>query len=185
MSKNFGMENKNLREPLRGRVPRGCEKKDSEGNKICRVCNGVIIQTGRRTFCSPACVHEHMLRSNIDYMRRFVFERDKGICTICKIDCVSLLEKSKEMSLNDYTRLLLPLGFIRGRIIQAYEKKVALWDADHILPVEHGGGGCGLDGMRTLCVACHQKVTRTQIFIRNNCSNLNQETLWGSKISDE
>ena len=124
MSKNFAMENKNLREPLRGRVPRGCEKKDSDGNKICRVCNEIITVTGRRTFCSPACVHEHKLRSNIDYMRKFVFERDKGICAICKIDCVSLLEKTNELSLNDYTRLLLPLGFIRGRIIRAHEKKL-------------------------------------------------------------
>jgi hypothetical protein len=118
-------------------------------------------------------------------MRKFIFERDKGICAICKIDCISLLEKSKEMSLKDYTRWLLPLGFIKGRILLAHAKKVSLWDADHIIPVEHGGGGCGLEGMRTLCVACHQKITRTQIFIRNNCANLEQETLWGSKISEK
>ncbi len=185
MSKKIGMENKNLREPLRGRVPRGTEKKDENGNKICRVCNGKIVEQGRRTFCSSECVHQHKLRSNIDYMRKFVFIRDKGICAICNINCVDLLKKSEEMTLIDYTRWLLPLGFIKGRIQLAHAKKVALWDADHVIPVERGGGGCGINGMRTLCVACHQKISRTQIFIRNNCLNLEQETLWGSKISEE
>lgn len=37
-----------------------------------------------------------------------------------------------------------------------------LWQADHVIPVYKGGGGCELDNMRTLCVACHAKVTRKQ-----------------------
>jgi len=35
----------------------------------------------------------------------------------------------------------------------------SLWDADHILPVVEGGGGCDLDNIRTLCLICHRKVT--------------------------
>ncbi|MEO8361800.1 MAG: HNH endonuclease signature motif containing protein [Vicinamibacteria bacterium] len=35
----------------------------------------------------------------------------------------------------------------------------SLWDADHIIPVIEGGGGCGLDNYRTLCVACHRGET--------------------------
>ena len=34
------------------------------------------------------------------------------------------------------------------------------WDADHIVPVVEGGGQCGLDNYRTLCVPCHKRVTR-------------------------
>jgi hypothetical protein len=34
-----------------------------------------------------------------------------------------------------------------------------LWDADHILAVKDGGGMCGLDNMRTLCIPCHKIVT--------------------------
>jgi 5-methylcytosine-specific restriction enzyme A len=34
------------------------------------------------------------------------------------------------------------------------------WEADHILPVIEGGGHCGLDNLRTLCVPCHRQVTR-------------------------
>lgn len=34
------------------------------------------------------------------------------------------------------------------------------WDADHIVSVVEGGGECGLDNYRTLCLPCHRKVTR-------------------------
>jgi 5-methylcytosine-specific restriction protein A len=33
------------------------------------------------------------------------------------------------------------------------------WEADHIVPVVEGGGQCGLEGYRTLCLPCHRKVT--------------------------
>ncbi len=35
----------------------------------------------------------------------------------------------------------------------------ALWQADHVVPVSEGGGLCGLDNMRTLCVLCHGEQT--------------------------
>ena len=35
-------------------------------------------------------------------------------------------------------------------------------DADHIKPVYEGGGSCGLDNIRTLCIACHKKNTTTK-----------------------
>ena len=34
-----------------------------------------------------------------------------------------------------------------------------LWDADHIVRVEHGGGLCGLENIRTFCISCHKSVT--------------------------
>lgn len=36
----------------------------------------------------------------------------------------------------------------------------SLWQADHITPVEAGGGGCGLEGYQTLCLACHRIKSR-------------------------
>ncbi|KAF3772460.1 DNA annealing helicase and endonuclease [Nymphaea thermarum] len=36
------------------------------------------------------------------------------------------------------------------------------WHADHVIPVYKGGGECRLENMRTLCVACHSKVTAAQ-----------------------
>jgi 5-methylcytosine-specific restriction endonuclease McrA len=34
------------------------------------------------------------------------------------------------------------------------------WDMDHLVPVIEGGGGCGLDNLRTLCIPCHRAETR-------------------------
>ena len=39
------------------------------------------------------------------------------------------------------------------------EETRSLWDADHIVPVVEGGGGCGLGNYRTLCVVCHRGET--------------------------
>jgi 5-methylcytosine-specific restriction endonuclease McrA len=33
------------------------------------------------------------------------------------------------------------------------------WEADHIKPVVEGGGQCGLENLRTLCVPCHKRAT--------------------------
>jgi len=33
------------------------------------------------------------------------------------------------------------------------------WDADHVTPVVIGGGECGLDGYRILCIPCHKLET--------------------------
>ena len=35
-----------------------------------------------------------------------------------------------------------------------------LWDADHIIPVKEGGGQCGLENIRTLCIKCHKTETK-------------------------
>lgn len=31
------------------------------------------------------------------------------------------------------------------------------WQADHILAVHKGGGGCSLDNFQTLCTSCHKE----------------------------
>ncbi len=36
------------------------------------------------------------------------------------------------------------------------------WHADHIVMVAEGGGECGMDNARTLCVLCHASVTAEQ-----------------------
>lgn len=33
------------------------------------------------------------------------------------------------------------------------------WEADHVVPVVEGGGLCGLDNYRTLCLPCHRQET--------------------------
>jgi hypothetical protein len=50
-----------------------------------------------------------------------------------------------------YALMAVPEGFP--------DISVAWWEADHIVPVVEGGGECGIDGYRTLCVPCHKTVT--------------------------
>ena len=47
------------------------------------------------------------------------------------------------------------------QIIEKFGKKYGggLWDADHELPVVKGGGMCGLENIRTLCIKCHKQIT--------------------------
>lgn len=40
-----------------------------------------------------------------------------------------------------------------------YRHRRSFWDMDHIRPVVEGGGSCGLDNLRTLCLKCHGKVS--------------------------
>ena len=44
----------------------------------------------------------------------------------------------------------------------SYNQIDALWEADHINPVELGGGACGMEGMQTLCIPCHYKKNARQ-----------------------
>jgi 5-methylcytosine-specific restriction endonuclease McrA len=123
----------------------------ANGRALCRWCN-LEVPAGRFTFCSEWCVHEWKLRSDPGYLREQVFARDRGVCVLCGIDCEA-----------EFRRLRRTSG---SRRVEAWAKwglkprqRRSLWDADHKLPVAEGGGECDLDNMRTLCLACHRRVT--------------------------
>ncbi len=169
--------NKKLREPLRGKIEPGTE------DFYCRWC-GKEVPKRRRTFCSSECIHEHRLRSNIDYMRENVFKRDLGICCKCGLDCeylkyeaVLLLKETDQYKVAEFlSSYSIPIGRIKGFL----SRSLSLWDADHIVPVRHGGGGCGLSGMQTLCSACHLKLTKEQQ--KNEFIGFVGATLWEEEI---
>jgi 5-methylcytosine-specific restriction endonuclease McrA len=83
-------------------------------------------------------------------MRTRVFERDRGICALCAIDCVAELHR---------LRRLRGAARLRASAEWRLGSRKSLWDADHIIPVVLGGGECDLSNMRTLCLKCHR--TRT------------------------
>lgn len=45
------------------------------------------------------------------------------------------------------------------------------WEADHILPVFMGGGGCDLGNFQTLCKECHKKKTRENYITSRKAEN--------------
>jgi 5-methylcytosine-specific restriction endonuclease McrA len=106
------------------------------------------VPAGRHTFCSAFCVEEWRLRSNPAHLRERVFERDKGICALCGVNCVA-----------EYAHLRRLRGVARLKAAAAWglKNRKSLWDADHIVPVAEGGGECDLSNMRTLCLKCHRR----------------------------
>ncbi len=140
--------------------------KDENGLNLCRYCNK-SVHPPRRTICSPECVHELKLRTSNRYLRLCVYKRDKGICKICMDDTKIIAKKALELKKNNLITELET--FLKSKNI-SLKRKIwkskcggGLWDADHIIQVKDGGGQCGLDNIRTLCIDCHKITTRKNI----------------------
>ena len=123
------------------------------GRPLCRWCRLEILAPRRRTFCSAYCVHQWRLRSDPGYLRDQVFARDHGLCALCSTDTVRAYAQLKRSRGSARAELLAMWG------IASVTARRSLWDADHILPVAEGGGGCDLDNLRTLCLPCHREQT--------------------------
>ena len=129
-----------------GRGDPGSLQKGENGRCLCRWCN-LEVPLGRHTFCSEWCVGEWKLRSSPSYLREKVFERDRGVCAICRMNCLAEYRRIKRLRGAAKAKVILEWN-LRGRR--------SLWDADHIVPVVEGGGECDLSNMRTLCLKCHK-----------------------------
>ena len=134
-----------------GRADRGDLPKGDNGRALCRWCN-LEVPKGRFTFCSDYCVEEWKLRTDPGHLRARVFERDRGLCAACGVDCMALWNHIQRQRGTAKLKALAAWG-VKPRARQS------LWDADHIMPVVEGGGECALENLRTLCLLCHRKVT--------------------------
>ena len=133
--------------------------KNEEGLTCCRWCNKGV-KPPKRTMCSPECVHEIRLRTSGRYLRDCVYKRDKGICSICKTDTKKIAKTALSLQGDERSEYLKSLNISLKRKIWIRKHGGGLWDADHIIAVKDGGGECGLENLRTLCIACHKKVTK-------------------------
>ena len=134
-----------------GRASRAELPKGPSGRALCRWCS-LEVPRRRLTFCSDWCVHEWRLRTDPGYLRQQVFARDRGRCSLCRIDALEAFRRLKRARGNSRKIMLDYFG------LNSISRK-SLWDADHILPVCEGGGECDLGNIRTLCLACHRDVT--------------------------
>ena len=134
-------------------------EKTEDGLTCCRWCNKGVLPP-RRTLCSESCAHEIRLRSNHRYLKRCVYKRDKGICALCNID-TKIIAKQIISTVDPElkNKILKDNGVSLKRKVFKRKYGGGIWDADHIIPVKDGGGQCGLDNIRTLCITCHKKVT--------------------------
>ncbi len=160
------------RRTMPGAYARGKPAKGPNGRYLCRWCGTEVTHKGRSTFCSPECVHEWNLRVDPSYARRMVFERDHGICAVCGLDCHALDEALKDLLAevsrqpgffwwrgHDVLRQFLKENNLPRINERNHKAFVSTWHMDHIIPVVEGGGECGLDNLRTLCIRCHRKET--------------------------
>lgn len=136
----------------------------TDGKRVdaCRCGCGRKPEPPRRTFYSGECVHDHRMKTNPGYVRWKVFERDRGVCVICRRD---MTEGLPELHRARMLALVMPLGQ------KPSNHSLGDWQADHILPVVEGGGLCGLENYRTLCTRCHKDQT----------ARLSEETRQGPK----
>lgn len=140
------------------------QRTSEDGKKLCRKCGKEL--SGRRTsWCSDECKFEALTICYPSFARDAVWRRDKGVCAKCGVDAAKLQRAVYRMTqrLRKAKKFKLAEAWVkrwrdRGWPIDQYNSR-SWWDADHIQPVVEGGGGCGLDNYRTLCVPCHKAET--------------------------
>lgn len=99
-------------------------------------------------------MHEWKLRSQGDYLRQQVLRRDRGRCCGCGLDTQALERRLKPLGKAARAQMLQRLG-LPG-------EATTLWEAHHVKGVYEGGGACGLENMRTLCLRCHRQASARQ-----------------------
>jgi hypothetical protein len=122
----------------------------------CAWCGG----KGRKglKYCSDACQEEANIRYTGSYVSYYVFNRDHGICSLCGIDTNEIRKEAiniKRLSWNyfEFKKYWGPW----------HTKNYVFWEADHIIPVSQGGGCCGLENYRTLCLRCHKDSHKNRV----------------------
>lgn len=135
---------------------------------ICRWCGGAV-PPGCRTWCGKDdCIHQYRLRSDAGYVRRLVYDRDGGECSVCGVATDKIRWEIAAIK-QEHWRLVRQnneLRWVAGWLFREWSNwrngeygHSSPWEADHIIPVIEGGGWCGLENYRTLCVPCHRAQT--------------------------
>lgn len=149
----------------------------------CTWCGGPVPK-GSRSWCGSACVEEWTIRNQPAVAREKVLARDGGVCASCGADCLARTRRMEAAWTACVATLTHRFAAVPEPIAEAFRVAVfagtganlhpcnygatalysppripPTWEADHVVPVVEGGGFCGLDGYRTLCVFCHRAET--------------------------
>ncbi|XAR50004.1 DNA helicase [Bertholletia excelsa] len=76
------------------------------GKPLCKLCQTPYESQNTRTpeyfedlFCKLSCYEEYRLRTSARFLRQELFQRERGICTVCQLDCHELVKRIKPLSL--------------------------------------------------------------------------------------
>jgi hypothetical protein len=105
--------------------------------------------------------------SKEDFIRQFVFERDRGICAKCGLNCERLWIAIQWYStwVADKPDFEPCWRFVRqiGRRANLWPR--CLWQVDHILAVSLGGDNHP-SNLQTLCLECHGEKTKADLKLK-------------------
>jgi 5-methylcytosine-specific restriction endonuclease McrA len=127
---------------------------------------------------------KRLAKKRRENLRRRIFERDKGICTLCKKDNVHLLEILRNPSLTQGELLTLvaihkiPVHRLWNALS---EKNGRLWDMDHILQISEAGPTT-ITNIRTLCLYCHLMVTKIYWYTLKGREVPDEVNIWSRSI---
>ena len=151
---------------------------DEEGNRLCGWCRSPL---DRRSiaWCSDECADEFSVRTSRGHVAALAYRRDHGVCRMCGLDTEQVVRIVDRLRERSERRRLRSGGYREPTDLDALRwERVrtelanrgygfvdrwhtpTLWEADHIVAVIEGGGCCGLENYRTLCIPCHRVQTR-------------------------
>eukprot|EP00850_Spirogloea_muscicola_P002849 SM000011S19027 [mRNA] locus=s11:399749:406722:- [translate_table: standard] len=152
------------------------QARSADGLPLCTLCMQACLdekayapQAFQDLFCSRVCYVEYLSRTSPRYLRQALFQMERGVCSLCHLDCHSLVVSLKGMKCEVLRReavlqqapAFASCPHLLEKLVESPEEGRA-WHADHILPVSEGGGQCGVENLRTLCVVCHKAITQVQ-----------------------
>lgn len=119
---------------------------DAAGGRLCRWCHSPI--EGRGVYCGQSCRDAFLIRRSPIYAARRYRELIGSRCVGCGADEQDCLSRYQQA-----------LALLAGTPAEALLLPFEPWQMDHIRPVADGGGECGLENYRLLCLNCHKGVT--------------------------
>ena len=136
--------------------------------RYCAYCGGDLSKVSRlpgvsSTYCSRECTDQGRLKRGGmgNQLRAQVFALEGGVCRLCRIDGHALFTRVIALEPAERLNALCNANWKLPKSAKALDRLLQnpregdFWQADHILAVSEGGGGCGLENLRTLCVPCH------------------------------
>lgn len=138
---------------------------DGKGCVWCGTLLSSSSITAKASYCSQLCAEEGRLRRGGKYaslhIRSAVFALEGGKCNLCGVNAHELYKQIEVMQPPERLNKLLSVQWKLPKSSKALEKLLQepkegnFWQVDHIRAVAEGGGCCGLENLRTLCVPCH------------------------------